>query len=347
MKEDKSGFYQLLVGYVKGVVSAQELLNGDKLVNRVRGQMADNKESSLIILKFNDDDEYYDLCNLDEEDLGFVKRIFNPYYGWELHDSYTSYDNWYEGIIRDHYFNDENNKKFDYIISLLDPTIKKENGYYPSEVYKLIDESFERNVRNIVDEYNTLYNDSLIDGNKDYIIDDLGDLFFDFGIHKLNVFYKYFTTVGNLISLYDKFDPTKTKSISELLATITSNLDMSKSYWDYIYEVNSDQYFDKEGFNNSVERELDDIIEKIEEDESESGTVKFIRDVNQKILSKYQIDKTYSLPSYRNMTFIISGLDKENKKIELVVSRKGRGSEKHKYSIPEFFQFLNTYPLFK
>lgn len=339
--------YKLLVGYVEGKVSAEKLLGADDLINKVRGQRADNKESSLLILKFSNDDEYYDVCSLDDDDLGFVKRIFNPYHSMELHDPYSDFDNWYDGHIRDHFFNDENKKKFDEIISLLDPTIKKENGYYDNSTYQLVDESFERNVRGIINEFSNLYDEALIDGNKDYIIDDLGDLFFDYGIHKINVFYKYFTTIGNLISLYDKFDSTKRKNIYELLQTITSNLDMSQSYWDYIYEVNIGKYFDYEGFNRNVERELDEILEKIEEDESETGTIKFIRDFNQKISSKYKFDKTYSLPSSDNMTFIINGLDRENKKIEVVVSRKGRGAEKHKYSIPEFFQFLNTYPLFK
>jgi hypothetical protein len=265
----------------------------------------------------------------------------------ELQDSHSSYDNWYDGHVFDYYFNDENRKKFDEIVFLLDPTIEKENGYYSTSTYNLVADSFERNIQDIVYEFSDLYNDALIDGNKDYIIEDLGELFFDFGIHKLNVFYKYFTTVGNLISLYDKFDPTKRKDISELLKTITSNLDMNKSYWDYIYEVDIRKYFDYDRLNRVAERELDDILEKIEDDESETGSIKFIRDLNQKILSKYKINKTYTLPSDQHVNFVIVGLDKENKKIEVIVNRKGRAAQKNKFSIPEFFQFLNTYPLFK
>jgi len=340
-------FYELLVGFAKGTVSAKELEKKDPLISNIRGLRSQNKESSILILKFKDDNDYYDLCNLDDDDLGFVKKIFNPYYGMELQNSYSSYDNWYDGYVFDHYFNDENRKKFDEIVFLLDPTIEKENGYYSTSTYELVDNSFERNIQNIVYEFSDLYNDALIDGNKDYIIEDLGELFFDFGIHKLNVFYKYFTTVGNLISLYDKFDPTKRKDISELLKTITSNLDMSKGYWDYIYEVNLRKYFDYDRLNRVSERELDDILEKIEDDESETGSIKFIRDLNQKILSKYKINKTYTLPSDQHVNFVIVGLDKENKKIEVIVNRKGRGAQKNKFSIPEFFQFLNTYPLFK
>lgn len=340
-------FYRLLIGFYKGKVSAEELKKEEPLIKTIRGLKSENKGSAILVLNFKNDDDYFNILNLEEDDLSFVQRIFNPYYGMELHDSYHAIENWNDGHIYDYMFNEENTKKFDTIVNLIEPQTKKEGGYYPASIFNMIENMFERNVRVIIYEYSDSYNEALIDGNKDYVIDDLGDIFFDYGIHKLNSFYKYFTTVENLIFLYNKFDPTKRKTIEQLLSTITLNIDMSKNYWDNIYEINLGKYFNKEKFNRVAERELDEILEKLEDDEVLSGKVRFVKEVTDKILSKYNMDRIYTLPSDRNVTFQLSNLDSENEKIEVIVKRKGKGAEKNKFTIPEFFQFLNTYPLFK
>jgi len=341
------GLYKLLVGYVKGKVTSGDLLNGDELVYNMRGLKSKNKENSIIIFKFDDDENYFKACGLDEEDVSFANRIFNPYYGMELHDSYSSWENWYDGVIRDYYFDDENKNKFDDIVILVEPTAERENDrYWDTTIYKKIDKLFEKQIRNIIYEYNEKYNDALISANKDSITADLENIFSAVDIHKMSTFSKYFTTVENLILLYEKFDNTRRRNLTDLLVLISGELDVPKNFWDYMYEVNTDKYFEKDSFNYAVGTELDDILEKIEEDESLKDQFTFIREVNDKILRKYKIGSIYTLPADQYTTFKITDINKEDSKIKLSVSRKGKGEQKIELTIPEFFQFLNTYPMF-
>jgi hypothetical protein len=302
-----------------------------------------NKELSYVILKFNDDLDYFKLFNLDDSDIDFVNKIYG-YYSPQFYDPYYSSDEFREGRIS-YVFNEENYKKFIRVVKTLMPEIDEDN--YDEEVYDEIRDNFEMEVNDITYEYSSYYNDALVDGNKEYLEKVFGDKLFEYGIYKKNVYSEYFTTVGNLLELYEKKDKKGIKSLYKLISDILSE-DNKGSYnlWDNYYEIDVDRFFDKERFNRSVSNSLDSILEKLE-DMSENEELKFTKELNQKVLSKYRVGSKYELPTEKNVYFRIIEVLRDDKKILVQLIKDHTIFEKMKLSIEEFFQLINTYRLFK
>ena len=342
----RSNFLRDLKLYLNGELDAKNIRfdEGDVSIT-LKPTKSTNKELTWVVFKFDNDSDYFKLFNLDDDDQGFIDRIYS-YYGAELYDPYNAQDEFREGRIND-YFNLENEKKFQEIIKFLSPEYFEDyviGDVYP-EIFDMLNESFPRECDEIIDEYATAYNSAIVDGNKEYIEESFGDLFFNYGIYKKTLFHEYFAGVGNLIELYEKIDKEGIKSPYELLSTIAEDSNPPRSLWDNYYEVETFKFFDKEGFNRNVERNLDSILEKLEES-SNNDEINFIKKIHTDILSKYKMNKAHLFPYDDEKSFQIIDILKSEQKIKLNIT-KDRSREIIKVTIPEFFQLINTYPLFK
>jgi hypothetical protein len=107
------------------------------------------------------------------------------------------------------------------------------------------------------------------------------------------------------------------------------------------YEYQDYDNFDDTSFNNYVERQLDSIIEKLEEDVNVTEFLEF----RKKILSKYDIDKVYKLPKDESIKFRIKNFDKDN--IQVVVEFGGtKGVITRKFNEEQFNNLLYQPELF-
>jgi hypothetical protein len=341
----RSNFLRDLKLYLSGEIDSKDIFFEEEGVEiKLKPTKNQNKELTWITIKFDDDSDYFKIFNLDDDDQNFINRIYSSY-GTELYDSYYANEEFTEGRIN-FYFNEKNEQKFLEIIKIIAPEYVDDynNGDQTEELFNRLEDMFERECRDIIYDYASYYNDALVDGNKEYIEESFGDIFFEYGIYKKSLFYSYVTSIGNFIELYEKIDSMGVESPYELLKDIASNSNPPSSLWDNYYEVDTFKFFDKEGFNRNVERNLDSILEKLE-DLSISEELNFMKKLNQDILSIYKMNRDYPFPYDKEKTFTITNVLKQEQKIELIV-KKGDNRQRIKVTIPEFFQLINTYPLF-
>jgi hypothetical protein len=145
-----------------------------------------------------------------------------------------------------------------------------------------------------------------------------------------------------------KFGINKTDIIS-LFKQIVENNGGSMGGWaEDQYEYQDYENFDSESFNREVDRQLDNILEKIEDNGTQINEFISLRN---RILSKFKLNKWYELPKNKRDTFKITGFDSDDMKIEVQFIRytdsKGGGFNTKKMSEENFYHFLYQPELFK
>jgi len=114
---------------------------------------------------------------------------------------------------------------------------------------------------------------------------------------------KYVTNVKNILKLYEKyerFDDDFLEMMNNIMKMedLVLDEDLYDDYFDYFSWEN----FDKEGFNRSVENQLDKIIDAIEED-MDSGVLEKNNEL-QELMHKYdyKYNTWYSFPKQKQNT---------------------------------------------
>jgi hypothetical protein len=146
-----------------------------------------------------------------------------------------------------------------------------------------------------------------------------------------------------LLSLYNNVGD-KTLSLREVLKNI-GHRDSNIGGWDENrWEIDSVS-FDEKSFNESVERQLDKIFEKIE-DSDEFIDVYEYSNIFNRITKNYHLNNRYETKSGRE--FFIRKIDPATNKIVVQVFKKdGGGLEDRSYTEEEFNNFLVSPELFE
>lgn len=336
--------YNALISISEGnEIDKYNLGNIDDLIVDIKFN-ANNPGKSMIVLQFDDIDDYVSLFYEDDQHTWFIKSMYSHYDSFEFNDYYSAENDWDEGyLLRD--FSDENVNKLKEILTLISPGIKNlsDDGDY-SEASKLLSNMFDRNVSNIVSVWSDEMNECKTRQSKKEIEDDLCDPFANYGIISRGCFDKYVTTVSLLLNLYRKYK-TKNEDLRGILKKVGLELNVTE-FGEYAYEV--DCYdFDNESFQKTVTRELDSILTELEDDARFPELEKY-REVVSTVLSKYDLNRIYELPSDKNKRFRITSIDPKTKKIFLDYGKdRGTPTEKRSYDLEGFNNFLNTPELFE
>ena len=204
---------------------------------------------------------------------------------------------------------------------------------------------FDSNVTNIVSDWSDEMNDCKTRQSKQEIEDELCDPFANYGIiSKGGCFDKYVTTVNILLGLYNTYK-TKSEDLRGILKKVGLGLDATE-FGEYAYEV--DCYdFNQESFQKTVTRELDNILEALEDDVRFPELDKY-REVLSTVLTKYDLNRIYELPSDENKRFRITSIDPKTRTIFLDYGKdRGTPTEKRSYDLEGFNNFLHTPELFE
>lgn len=330
-------FYMSLHMFKKGIVGKQELMN-DEYIFEVR-------DNGIIVLRFDNNEDYFKLFDIGEYDINLACSIFSNYYNdWELFDSYTASEDWNEGYILN-YFNEENKELLNDILKYISPELDSNNPSDKSEISKKIELMFSKKVDYLVGDYSSNMNSAMLKGVEELIEDDLCEIFQENGLHKLSCFYKYITTVDNLIKLYDELN-CKSDSLYEMLQKLGRTKDVSGDYSGSIYEVNYHDYFDDESFNRDIKRFLEDIFENIQ-DSDEFVDIIAYRDVLEK-LKKFRFGQWFSLPKSKNRypMIKITGIDPKTNLINIIYKKSEYGETKGSLSLEQFNNLLYHPELF-
>jgi hypothetical protein len=296
-------------------------------------------ELSKIIIKFENDDDYFKLF-FNDDDLWYV-RAANSRYGYSENIFSTDSDyEWNEGYLLN-YFSESNSQLLDKIVTSIKPEFFDWRNDEDTKIKmcKFLYDEFDREISNIVSEYDNVREragiDALMTDVREYYCNPFTD--YQIFVMKDSCFYKYRTWVTHLKELLIEND---CNTISELFEKLSENMSKGLRYEPYEYAYHGD--FDSDGFNKDVEWSLDKIQQKIE-DSPEKYQLSF--DDNQKaikILKKYPMRERHKLED--RGTFVIKKIDKG--RIFLTHTDKGASTEKS-FSFDEFYNFLNSPELFE
>jgi hypothetical protein len=282
--------------FKKGVIDKKELMNDD-YVFEVR-------DNGIIVLRFDSTEDYFKLFDLTNYDVDTASQLFGSYYYEpEYYDSYTGNEDWNEGYMLN-YFNLENYEKLKKIVDFIAPNLNiNERGEYP-DICDAINKMFSKDVDYLVGDYSVEMNRAMVSALKDDLKDEYCGKFQDDQIHTINCFYKYITTVDNLIKLYDRLN-CKSDSLYEMLQKLGHEKHSHGDFTGSIYETNYHDNFDDESFNRDVKNFLDNILEKIEDSD------KFVNIDEYKSILKNIIDGKHEL-SLRMIDWLVTRYAKNN-----------------------------------
>ena len=345
-----SSIYSALSMIIKGSkIDKYKLSELDNLIGGVVYNSS-NPGQSLITLKF-DFDEFFGLFDLDnKDDISFLKRLFgyNSYYYDE--NQFYYYDmgesDWKEGYLINE-FNEQNRKKVKELIGFLSPELLTLDGdEYSQGVSKILSNTFDREVTNIISSYVSLKDDCIEETAKEEISSEFSNPFQNYGIFEKKLFREYVTTAKILFSIF-KISGKKNGSISDALMYINTDKTFGP-YEEYRFEYGCDN-FDEESFQNEVERQLEKIEEKMFESDM-FADIEGYKEIMQKVLSKYEMGKSFKLPKDKEKFFTIEKIDpKTNRIIGTYRSYKGLTGtqQKRSFSLEEFNNFLYHPELFE
>lgn len=262
-------------------------------------------EKSKITLTFKYDSEYFELFDLGEQGQWFVSAIFDSYgNGYDFVDWDDDYQ-WNEGYVLDE-FDDENTQKVNDILKYIAPNLNLNNNNHSNgPIATALNEFFPSRSQDIYNEYNSETNTARNITKREEIKDELCDIFRPYGLMKLSCFYKYITTVRILIKLFERYGTNMT--LEEVLKELGHAIEVT-DFYEYAYETEGYEHFDKESFNRSVGYSLDKIIDELEDSDNFLNMPEFKEIVN-KVTKKYVYNHRYTFPKDKNRWFEIVIVD--------------------------------------
>ena len=201
------------------------------------------------------------------------------------------------------YFSNENMNLLKKILRIAAPSLltKMENKY--DEIGRWLLSNFESNASEIGSVYAYEYDSALVQGLRDSINQKFCNVFTPYGIIEKTCASEYYTTVDNLIKFWDNSGADKELSITEMFKffILEKGLELDEDLYDDYYEYYEEANFDQMNFDRTVDRELESILEKLEE-QQEEGTLALNLEIYE-FLSKqqYQFDEWY--PQKSEKTF--------------------------------------------
>jgi hypothetical protein len=176
---------------------------------------------------------------------------------------------------------------------------------------------------------------------------DLNDYLDSIGFEMHDEYTELRTTPANLIMWCVRLGLTKTDVLSLFKKIVEYNGNGGLGGWaDNSYEFQDSKNFDNESFNREVSRQFDNIIEKLENDDSGNSIQEFLKFRN-KIVSKFKMSKWYELPKDKKIKFRIDGFDKNNMKVIVRISDPKNGVRNISLSEENFNNLLYQPELFE
>ena len=340
---DNSEIYGTLISIRQGNdMVSQDVEGGKGITVRINvNHVAPN--NSKVELVFDETKDYWKLFeDVTTDDIWLANSIYSQYSTFELiNDDYVIED-WNEGYLIPK-FDLENLNTLKDILKLIAPNYVKHDSINYKKTSELLSKLFSRHVDDIISSYAVELNNCMINGIKTTIKDETCNPFRVYGIFSsVGCFYKYKTSLGVLLFLYEKYgDPSM--DISELLRKLSSDLYVG-GWSESMYDHGCDD-FDDVTFNNDVSRELEKIMDKITESEDFLDIQQSAEKVSE-IINKYDLDVWYELPKDPNKIFKIKDINIKKGVLVVLVKDGEDTTQKRSYRLDDFNLFLHTPELF-
>ena len=328
-----------LKNYAKGKINRWELVDSDPIIYEVRHN--ENPAQSVVYLRFKNDEDFLKILGVSDDDIWLASRLNSYYVDYSYMDEYSTKEDFNDGYGLWHELNEDNWQKMIKISEYLgvpsDLVENEDRQILADKLYPL----YKREIDDIISDYTYEVNQEINQSASEYVKGEITDFVEKFGFELLP-YDGVKTTVADLISLYIQYNVPHV-SLKKLLKEVFKNgeNELSSGWTDNMYEYRNDKYFDKDSFNRNVERNLDKIIEDLEE--------KYRPEILQmidRVLSKVKrLNNWVKLPKDPRYRIQVNGFDKDNEKIQ--VRMEGPGYQKQ-FSISEdgFNKLLYNLELF-
>jgi hypothetical protein len=309
-----------------------------------------NPSKSMVILSF-DIDKYIGLFELGDYDQSFIDNIFSRYTNWAFRDWSTYADDFNEGYLIGN-FNEENLIKLSEISRFILPEITLEKlrvggNDDMKQLSERLNQLFSNQVENIISEFETVNEQCIFNTAKTEIEEDLCNVLEKYFIYKKtqSCFYKYVTSVNNLISLYKKVKR-KSMSLSELLRNLLKKDNVSFNYEELQgYGECHHKFFDDSSFQQETSKQLEKILENIE-DSNEFKSLDEFNKISDEINKKFKFGSIYNLPKDDTKSIMFRNIDPVDNLIIYTLRDKKSGSAKTGKSDWDQMKLLLYHPEF-
>jgi hypothetical protein len=336
-----SEIFRKLRQYAKRKLDVTTLENSDDLIHDVI-QDRENPAGSTILLRFEEDEDLFNILDLSDDDIWFLNVIMSRDY--EFMDSDRMWEDNKEGYGIFRWFNGENMQKLRDISRIVIPNeeFNEQSEQFMGNLYRKLDEHFERQLNNMCWTYIEDYNDVTSDRARTEISKEIDEYLNEKGFSLVRKYDTLSIGVSDLIYLYS-ITGRRSDNLKELLEGVLkpSSKDRFGGWGESYYEYEGKVDFDK--LNNEFEFQLEKIWDVLTEDDD----MKEYFELYDRITSKYKLNTNYSTPKDYNITFKIKSIDPETKKITAVLSKKNIVWDKtHSFTEENFNKFLHQPELF-
>ena len=346
------GVYDSLIQYKNKKIDSYDLERAIDNCYKIK-EFSEDRGENEIVLDF-DEESYFKLFDLGDDDIHFVNTIYSNYGRPEIWSTDSSDSDWNEGYMFSN-FNEANLEKVRQILKVVYPKYAKtkfEDNDDNQKIAKHLSDLFKSEVDDIIDEHFYAMDRASVNGAKIELEEDFCNYFYQYGFNNDRCFSLYSTTVNNLIEVYEKHG-TKKEDIITLMKTIAEEKGTpSGDFWGSSYEyAYKGEGMDSESFNNDVERSLDKILDAIDDNEN----LEEYNIILSAILEKYNMDIWYELPRNKKYIFKIADIDMDDLVIAVQIGEMSR--EKYSRvkdvktyrltSLDDFYSLLYNYKLFE
>jgi hypothetical protein len=341
-------FIKTLRAFTRGKVDSRVLEDSDDAILTVK--LSDPLGQSTIVIDFDEDKRFYKSLDISEDDEWFLKAINSYYSNHEFMDSYQIEEDFKQGYIIYNILNKENKEKLKEIAELILPgdEFNLDNEEYIIRLSETLLSLFEKEMDWIFGDYASEKNSEMLTTARASIEKEINGFLESIGFTLVRDYDRISTTPANLLMWSARLQLAKIDVISLFNQIVEYSGTGRLGGWaDNSYEFQDDDNFDSVSFNDSVERQFEKILEKLDEDENAGGEkIKEFLGFRGRIVKKFGLNKWDKLPSDKNVLFRVEGFDRENMKVIIRIQKQYKGMRELKLSEENFKNLLYQPRLF-
>jgi hypothetical protein len=341
-------FIKALRNFSKGKIDYRELEDSDESILKVKP--SDPPGQSTIVINFDEDEKFFKALDISEDDLWFLNAINSHYNSYDFMDSYQIEQDFKEGYVIYGELNEENNKKLKEIAELILPEeeFNMDNDDYRIKLSETLLSLFDSEMDWILGDYHTEKNSEMLETARTSIEKEINGFLESIGFIIYREYDEIATTPANLLMWSARLQLPKIDAISLFNQIIEYTGTGKLGGWsENSYEYQDSDNFDSNAFNNTVERQFDKILEKLDEDEDAGGEkIKEFLGFRNRIVKKFGINKWNKLPIDKNVGFKVENFDRENMRVIIMIENQYKGMRRLKLSEENFNNLLYSPQLF-
>jgi hypothetical protein len=307
-------FIKSLINYVKDNGTKDDIYDSDSSIYHIDTKKPLGKTE--ITVDFEGDDPFLDAIGLGDDDKYFLNNIsFGDY---DLFDYYNLKDDFKDGYIIYGDLDEENVEKLKYISSVLlsGESFNLNDDKFRVKLSESLLSFYEGSIENIISEWKEEQEIVSKQNAIDVVDKELDDYLNKINFRIYTKFDKITTTIAQLIMWWVRLGRPEIDNVAEFFIKVIekSGNPSNIGNWEELrytgnFEINTER------FNNNVSKQLDDIIETIEEDENINEFVKMTK----RISSKFDVGygKWSPLPKNKKIMYNITGFDRDGNKIDV------------------------------